>query len=29
MPFIAIMGLYIVLLAMFPDIVMWLPENVK
>ncbi len=29
MPFIAIMGLYIVLLAVFPEIVMWLPDNVK
>jgi tripartite ATP-independent transporter DctM subunit len=26
MPFIAIMALYIVLLAMFPDIVMWFPD---
>ncbi len=26
MPFIIIMGLYIVLLAMFPEIVMWLPD---
>jgi TRAP-type C4-dicarboxylate transport system permease large subunit len=29
MPFIYIMGAYIVLLAVFPEIVMWLPENVK
>jgi TRAP-type C4-dicarboxylate transport system permease large subunit len=29
MPFIVIMGLYIVLLAFFPEIVMWLPDNVK
>jgi tripartite ATP-independent transporter DctM subunit len=29
MPFIWIMGAYIVLLAIFPEIVMWLPENVK
>jgi TRAP-type C4-dicarboxylate transport system permease large subunit len=29
MPFIWIMGCYIVLLAVFPDIVMWLPENMK
>ena len=28
MPFILIMGLYIVLLAAFPEIVMWLPNNV-
>jgi hypothetical protein len=27
MPFIWIMGFYIVLLAIFPEIVMWLPEN--
>ena len=29
MPFIWIMGFYIVLLAIFPEIVMWLPEKVK
>ena len=29
MPFIWIMVLYIVLLAIFPEIVMWLPENMK
>ncbi len=27
MPFIGIMAIYIVLLAMFPDIVMWLPDR--
>jgi len=27
LPFIAIMAIYIVLLAMFPDIVMWLPDR--
>jgi C4-dicarboxylate transporter DctM subunit len=27
MPFIAIMALYILLLAIFPEIVMWLPER--
>jgi TRAP-type mannitol/chloroaromatic compound transport system permease large subunit len=29
MPFIWIMGLYIVLLAIFPEIVMWLPDQSK
>lgn len=29
MPFIWIMGAYIVLLAIFPEIVMWLPQKVK